>query len=184
MTVCRCMSYTVCAGTCALISYSNERSGKIQKMNFIRALWKHFPSKVEEGHLEECITKSKTSPLTQAEAQEHMSDYNINYFAHSAARPSSSFQRLTAILLLNVPLPFFFSWYHHVCHCKTTITESFPSLCPKYIYFVAALKSLLGSMRRATTSIISSAAFLPALFTFHFLFSEKCQKRLGYYFIR
>ena len=143
MTVCRWMCYTVCAGTRALISYSNERFGTIQNTNFIRALWKNFPSEIEEGHLEECIRKSKTSPLTQAEAQEHVSDYNINYFAHSAAWPSSSFQRLTATLLLNVALPFFFSWYHHVCQCKPTITESFPSLCSKYIYFVAALKSLL-----------------------------------------
>lgn len=143
MTVCRCMCYTVCAGTRALISYSHGRFGTIQNTNFIRALWKNLPSEIEEGHLEDCIRKSKTSPQTQAEAQEHMSDYNINYFAHSVAWPSSSFQRLTATLLLNVPLPFFFSWYHHVCQCKPTIPEPFPSLCSKCIYFVAALKSLL-----------------------------------------
>lgn len=97
------MHYTVCAGTLALISYSDERFGKIQRMNFITELWKNFPSEIEEGHLEECVTKSKTSSLTQAETQEHMSNYNINYFAHSAAWPSCSFQKLTATLLLNVP---------------------------------------------------------------------------------
>ena len=102
MTVCRCMHYTVCAGTLALISYSDERSGKIQRMNFITALWKNFPSEIEEGHLEECVTKSKTSSLTQAETQEHMSNYNISYFARRAAWPSCRFQKLTATLLLFV----------------------------------------------------------------------------------
>lgn len=172
------MHHPVCAGTLALISYSDERFGKIQRMDFITALWKNFPSEIEEGHLEECVTKSKTSSLTPAETQEHTSNYNINYFARRAAWPSCSFQKLTAMLLLPVALPFSFFWYHHVCQGKPAITESFPSLRSTYIYFVAALKSLLGSMRKAT-SIISSAAFLSALFTFHFLVSEKCQKRLG-----
>ena len=102
MTVCRCMHHPVCAGTLALISYSDERFGKIQRMDFITALWKNFPSEIEEGHLEECVTKSKTSSLTPAETQEHTSNYNINYFARRAAWPSCSFQKLTAMLLLPV----------------------------------------------------------------------------------
>lgn len=118
MTVYRCMCYTVCAGICALISYSNERFGKIQKMNFIRALWKHFPRKIEEGHLEECITKSKTSPLTQAEAQEHVNDYNINYFAHSATWPSSSFPEADSHTALE-PCPCHSSFLiSHVCRVR------------------------------------------------------------------
>lgn len=97
---------------------------------------------------------------------------------------SSSFQKLAAMLPLNMTQSFLFPQYHHVCQDRPTIIESFPSVSSKYIYFVKALRKILRIHEMSHKyNFFNNLFSLPSSHLI-FLFSEGIQKRLDYYYIK